>query len=63
MTFKEKFRQTLDVEVAKVHEQHPHWGARLIAQQVIASYWDVRCSLKRLGIKIPLGHPIVNSEN
>jgi hypothetical protein len=56
-SFKETYRQKLDVEVKRVHEEHPYWGARLIAQEVVASYWDVRSSLKRLGIKIPIGQP------
>jgi hypothetical protein len=63
-SFKQAFQQKLDIEVAGVRTEHPEFVVRQIAEHLSATIWEIRSSLKRLGIVMPEGHrPRLNPEN
>jgi hypothetical protein len=64
MSFRSDYNAKLDIEIARVHEDHPEFTTTKIANEIITTIWAVRMSLKRLGIKLPEGRrPRLNPEN
>jgi hypothetical protein len=64
MSFRSDYNAKLDIEIARVHEDHPEFTTTEIANEIITTIWAVRMSLKRLGIKLPEGRrPRLNPEN
>ena len=63
-TFAASFRNKLDLEVARIREEHPEYVIREIATAVPASIGEIRASLRRLGITMLTGRrPRRNREN
>lgn len=64
MSFRETFQAKLDVEVKRLREDHPEYVISDIMEALTATRWEIRSSLKRLGIEMPDGRRSrLNPEN